>query len=105
MAQLARHPPVGWPTELTPAVVRKHFPRSCASCPLGNLQDTDRYDNFEPTVIGGGTGPQNVDRTIWKTSLLIYQSVHLSYLHGSQIGNDFRFHIYFKEKSNQMGMT
>ena len=53
MARLAQHPPVGWPQELTtPAVVRKHYPQFCASCPLGNLQDTDRYDNFNPTVIG-----------------------------------------------------
>jgi hypothetical protein len=41
-----------WPQELTPAVVRKHYPQFCASCPLGNLQDTDRYDDFHPTVIG-----------------------------------------------------
>jgi len=52
MVQLAKHPPVGWPQELTLTVVRKYFPLTCASCPLGNLQDTDRYDNFEPTIIG-----------------------------------------------------
>ena len=53
MVQLAKLPPIGWPQELTPTVVRKYFPLTCASCPLGNnLQDTDRYDNFEPTVIG-----------------------------------------------------
>ena len=51
MVQLAQHPPVGWLQELTPAVVRKYYPQNCISCPLGNLQDTDRYDNFNPTVI------------------------------------------------------
>ena len=53
-----------WPTELTPRVVRKYFPTTCASCPLGNLQGNDCYDQFQPTSFG----QVEIDLKFWTQS-------------------------------------
>ena len=49
---MARHPQPGWPPVQAVSVVSKYFPTSCASYPIGNIQNIDANDHFEATTIG-----------------------------------------------------